>query len=177
MTELIELSERDRRRIAAHLLALEPESRWRRFLAGVADTSIQSYVDGLGSPRDVLIGAVDASEGPALIGLAHAGLCLDDDGVITAEIGLSVLAPARGVGLGSQLMRHAMAEAGRLGARRAVLHFSADNRPMQALARGIAGARVTGASVRQAAFDLQPPRPVRSGWRSRLSPEGAGRRC
>ena len=176
LTELITLTEQDRGRIAAHLLALEPESRWRRFLAGVADSSIQTYVDGLGAPRDILIGAVEGAkeakevEGaaepgdvPALIGLAHAALW-PEDGVLTAEIGLSVLAAAREAGIGRQLLRQAMVEAGRRGARRAVLQFSADNRAMRALLKSTAGALFTGASVRQAAFNLPmslPPPPAR----------------
>ena len=171
MAELIKLTERDRWRVKAHLLALEPESRWLRFLGGMADSSIERYVDGLGQPRDVLIGALSAGERPALVGLAHAAMLMHE-GSSTAEIGLSVLAPARGQGLGRQLLRRAMDEAGRLGAQRVLLLFSADNRPMEALAKGAGAARLAGTSVRQALLDLHAPAmpaAMPASWRAPLS--------
>ena len=159
MADLIKLTERDRGRVKAHLLALEPEARWRRFLGGMADSSIERYVEGLGQPRDLLIGAPAAGERPALaglLGLAHAAMLMHE-GLCTAEIGLSVLAPARGRGLGRQLLRRAMDEARRLGAQRVWLLFSADNRPMEALAKSAGAARLAGTSVRQALIDLHAP--------------------
>ena len=129
---------RDRARVEAHLRALEPAARRSRFLASVADSSLERYVQGLHPPHDVLIGALQAAHGTGLVGLAHLAL-FTHQGLAAAELGLSILAPARGQGLGRRLTKHAMAVASGLGAKRLVLFFDADNRAMDALARSIGG--------------------------------------
>jgi len=151
--DLLALDERDRPRLASHLLSLEPDARHHRFLASVADSSIERYVQGLSQARDVLVGAAVPARGGALAGLAHAALFMHD-GMPAAELGLSVLAPSRRKGLGQRLLRHAMALVRRLGAQRMLLYFSADNRAMHALARSAGGIFLPGHQIREVVIDL-----------------------
>lgn len=136
MFMLTRLTARHGTAIAEHLLALAPEDRRHRFMAMVSDDYIRRYVAGAAPSGDLLIGAFNAAR---LVALAHVAVGRDaaapDE--VTVEIGLSVHADARRLGLGRELCLAAKASATALGARRMLWHFSSANRAMLALAHGL----------------------------------------
>lgn len=109
-----ELSERDRRRMLMHFLALDESDRLLRFGAVLPDELITRYVQMLDFSRDTVFGVYN--DNLALVGVGHlafapreampvlSGATLKER---VAEFGVSVSASARGLGIGSKLFERA----------------------------------------------------------------------
>ncbi|HJV75420.1 MAG TPA: GNAT family N-acetyltransferase [Noviherbaspirillum sp.] len=109
-----ELSERDRRRMLMHFLALDDSDRLLRFGSVLPDELITRYVQMLDFSRDTVFGVYD--DNLALLGVGHLAFAprealpqLSDATVKEriAEFGVSVSASARGMGVGSKLFERA----------------------------------------------------------------------
>lgn len=109
-----ELSERDRRRLLMHFLALDESDRLLRFGATLPDELITRYVQMLDFSRDTVFGVYN--DNLALVGVGHLAFApreamptLSDATAKEriAEFGVSVSASARGLGIGSKLFERA----------------------------------------------------------------------
>lgn len=109
-----ELSERDRRRMLMHFLALDDSDRLLRFGSVLPDELITRYVQMLDFSRDTVFGVYD--DNLALLGVGHLAFAprealpqLSDATAKEriAEFGVSVSASARGMGVGSKLFERA----------------------------------------------------------------------
>ena len=105
-----ELSERDRRRVLRHLLALDSNDRLLRFGSMIPDAQISAYVDKLDFSRDIVFGVVNNVF--QLVGMGHLAFASADGRKSTtkqqiAEFGVSVSASARGQGVGTRLFQRA----------------------------------------------------------------------
>lgn len=108
------LSERDRRRLLNHFFALDEADRSLRFGSALSDEAITKYVQRLNFNRDTVFGVYD--DNLALLGVGHIAFtprdvipctqCTTTKPMI-AEFGISVLAAARGMGIGSRLFERA----------------------------------------------------------------------
>jgi GNAT superfamily N-acetyltransferase len=108
------LSERDRRRLLMHFLALDESDRLLRFGTVLPDEPITRYVQLLDFTRDTVFGVYD--DELRLIGVGHLAFAPRETSprLTTAtfkeriaEFGLSVLPEARGMGIGSKLFERA----------------------------------------------------------------------
>lgn len=109
-----ELSERDRRRLMMHFLALDDGDRLLRFGIVLPDELVTRYVQMLDFSRDTVFGVYN--DNLALVGVGHLAfapreaLPVLSDATLKAriaEFGVSVSASARGVGVGSRLFERA----------------------------------------------------------------------
>jgi len=109
-----ELSERDRRRLLMHFLALDDGDRLLRFGTVLPDELVTRYVQMLDFTRDAVFGVYD--DNLRLLGVGHLGfapreaLPVLSDATLKAriaEFGVSVAANARGRGIGSKLFERA----------------------------------------------------------------------
>jgi GNAT superfamily N-acetyltransferase len=109
-----ELSERDRRRLLTHFLALDEGDRLLRFGTVLPDELITRYVQMLDFSHDTIFGVYD--DNLALLGAGHLAFApRESSPVLTnatlkaciAEFGVSVAATARGMGIGSKLFERA----------------------------------------------------------------------
>ncbi|HEX2531141.1 MAG TPA: GNAT family N-acetyltransferase [Burkholderiaceae bacterium] len=109
-----ELSERDRRRLLMHFLALGDSDRLLRFGTVLPDELITKYVQHLNFTRDTLFGVYDSKF--KLVGAGHLAFAPRDavpaanEATLKeriAEFGVSVLESARGMGVGSKLFERA----------------------------------------------------------------------
>ncbi|MBC7413640.1 MAG: GNAT family N-acetyltransferase [Herminiimonas sp.] len=109
-----ELSERDRRRLLMHFLALGDSDRLLRFGTVLPDELVTRYVQRLDFARDTVFGVFDADL--KLVGVGHlAFVPCDTKPVFTtatekeriAEFGVSVSSTARGHGIGTRLFERA----------------------------------------------------------------------
>lgn len=144
------LSPRRRPALLRHFKALNAEDRRLRFGHPISDEVIALYVASLDPQHDGLFVARDARR--RIVGAAHVAL---RDG--RAEVGLSVLARARGLGLGTRLFQSAAEFARARGATRIDMHFLSENRGIQHIARKC-GMQIAGYAGESEAFLLIPPR-------------------
>lgn len=109
-----ELSERDRRSVLMHFLALGEKDRLLRFGTVLSDELITKYVQKLDFSRDTVFGVYDGKL--ALVGIGHLAFAPREtvpsvtDATLkerVAEFGVSVLESARGLGIGSKLFKRA----------------------------------------------------------------------
>lgn len=100
----VKLDESDRPALRAHFLLLDAADRHLRFGCAVADTSVERYVAQIDFSRDAVFGV--HAECRSFEGIAH--LALDDK---HAELGVSVLEPYRGRGIGTALVSRAAVHA------------------------------------------------------------------
>ncbi|OWW23098.1 GNAT family N-acetyltransferase [Noviherbaspirillum denitrificans] len=109
-----ELSERDRRRLLMHFLALDSSDRLLRFGMVLPDDLITRYVQTLDFTRDTVFGVYD--DNLALVGVGHLAFAPREANPVLsdatlkaqiAEFGVSVSASARGKGVGSKLFERA----------------------------------------------------------------------
>lgn len=105
-----ELSERDRRRLLMHFLALDESDRLLRFGTVLPDELITRYVQMLDFARDTVFGVYD--DNLRLVGVGHLAFAPREalpplsEATLKAriaEFGVSVSATARGMGIGSKL--------------------------------------------------------------------------
>lgn len=107
-----ELSERDRRRMVKHFLALEPRDRLLRFGTMLPDEQVTAYVNRIDFARDMVFGVYNRLFTLVAVGhLAFAPTEPDKNAVTekehVAEFGVSVGKTARGMGVGTKLFERA----------------------------------------------------------------------
>lgn len=109
-----ELTERDRRRLLIHFLALNEHERQMRFGSALPDELVTRYVQKINFSRDVVFGVYDDSLN--LVGVGHLaymprgampGMDKATERERIAEFGVSVLASYRGHGIGTKLFERA----------------------------------------------------------------------
>jgi GNAT superfamily N-acetyltransferase len=148
------LSPRHTRRIAQHLLALEPQDRYLRFGYAAQDRHIQGYVDNLNFARDEIYGIYNRAL--TLIAVAHLAFSAEPACMNCAEFGVSVHREARGKGYGSLLFSRAMTHARNQGVDMVFIHALSENAAMLKIATN-AGARVERHGSESEAFLALPP--------------------
>jgi GNAT superfamily N-acetyltransferase len=144
-----ELTRLERPRLAAHLLALEPEDRRLRFGLPASDDTIRDYVERLDFGRDALFGVFDDELN--LAGAAHLARA-----EAHAELGVSVLPAHRGRGIGAALLERAHTHARNWGIGTLFMHCLTENAAMMHLARK-QGMRIAAASGEADAHLALPP--------------------
>jgi len=120
-------------RIAAHLMALEPQDRYLRFGYAANDEQIHRYVDQLNFDRDELFGIFNRKL--ELIAMAHLAFSADPKCLSCAEFGVSVARSARGRGYGSRLFERAVMHARNEGVNLLFIHALSENTAMLKIAR------------------------------------------
>jgi GNAT superfamily N-acetyltransferase len=148
------LSPRHRKRIAQHLLALQPQDRYLRFGYAAQDANIQSYVDSLNFARDEIYGIYNRSL--TLIAVAHLALSAESTCLNCAEFGVSVNHDARGKGYGTLLFGRAMTHARNQGVSMMFIQALSENAAMLKIATN-AGARVERHGSESEAYLSLPP--------------------
>lgn len=144
-----------RRRIAVHLLALDPHDRYLRFGYAANDEQIRRYVDHLDFERDDIFGIFNRKLD--LIAMAHLAFIPSDPGAPPgAEFGVSVLAKARGRGYGARLFDRAVTHARNEGVELMFIHALSENTAMIKIARN-AGATLEREGSETEAYLRLPP--------------------
>jgi GNAT superfamily N-acetyltransferase len=121
--------------LTEHFQALGAEDRRLRFGATLSDESIARHIANIRYDGDSLFGVY--SDDLTLLAVAHLASRSDP-----AELGLSVLPAARGMGVGSLLFERAVLRARSLGIRELFMHCLAQNDAILHIARK-AGMQVT----------------------------------
>lgn len=140
-------------RIAAHLLALDPQDRYLRFGYAANDEQIRRYVSGLNFERDEIFGIYNRRL--ELIAMAHLAFSTNPDLKSCAEFGVSVLKQARGRGYGSRLFDRAVIHARNEGVDLMFIHALSENTAMLNIARK-AGATIERDGSESEAYLLLP---------------------
>ncbi|WP_317201938.1 GNAT family N-acetyltransferase [Janthinobacterium sp.] len=149
------LGDNHRSRIAMHLLSLNEQDRYLRFGYAAQDLQIEKYVGQLDFERDEIFGIYNRRL--QLIAVAHLAMSLCEETARCAEFGVSVLASARGRGLGARLFERAALSASNAGVELMFIHALSENAAMLSIARK-AGARVErDGSESEAYLKLQTP--------------------
>ncbi|WP_198972732.1 GNAT family N-acetyltransferase [Xylophilus sp. ASV27] len=143
-----------RERIAAHLLALDPEDRYLRFGYAASDEQIRRYVDGLDFARDEIFGIYNRRLD--LIAVAHLAIPREPGERRRAEFGVSVVKRARARGYGARLFRRAMMHARNAGVAEIFIYALSQNTAMLSIARK-AGATVQRDGSEAEAYLSLPP--------------------
>ena len=134
------LTPRHRPQILTHLLALGRDDRHLRFGYAAGSSQIEHYVEQIDFERDEVFGIFNRRlEVVAMAHLASLGGAGGQPGA--AEFGASVLAQARGRGLGSRLFERAVLHARNRGIDTLLIHALADNSAMLHIVRR-AGAKI-----------------------------------
>jgi len=137
-----ELSERDRRRLLMHFLALDDNDRMLRFGSVLPDELITKYVQKLNFSRDTVFGVYD--NGFKLVGVGHLAFAAREAlpalSHVTlkeriAEFGVSVSASARGKGVGTKLFQRAAIHCRNADVDTLYMHCLASNQTMIHIAR------------------------------------------
>lgn len=132
-----ELSERDRRRLLMHFLALGKDDRILRFGSPLPDELVTKYVQRIDFRRDTVFGVYDNRF--KLVGVGHLAFVPRDampsiNGATEkeriAEFGVSVLESARGLGIGSRLFERAAIHCRNADVDTLYMHCLASNKTM-----------------------------------------------
>jgi len=118
----------DRAALARHFLALDADDRRLRFGATLTDEAILQMEERIDFDRDEIFGIAD--DDLDLLGVVHVAFYPDK-----AELGLSVLPAARGIGLGNALFERAVTHLVNRGVREVFVHCLNENGAMMHLAR------------------------------------------
>lgn len=114
--------------LLTHLLALEPEARRLRFAnANTSDEHLRQYVEGIDFSNDAVFVVSNAEL--AIVGAGHLARSGEQ-----AELGISVLAEARGQGIGAALLERCAARARNWGVRVLFMNCLVENKAMLHLA-------------------------------------------
>jgi len=148
------LSQRHRRQIARHMLALSEPDRYLRFGYFASDAHIQRYVDGLNFARDEVFEVFNRRL--QLIAMAHLAFSHHSSALRSAEFGVSVSAQARGQGLGAQLFERAVLHARSKNIDLIFIHALNENEAMLKIVRR-AGAAVENSGGEMQAYLRLPP--------------------
>jgi len=136
------LSERDRRRLLMHFLALNESDRLLRFGSVLPDEMVTRYVQKLNFSRDTLFGVYDSHF--RLMGVGHLAFAPREalpavrDATTkerVAEFGVSVSAEARGMGIGTKLFERAAIHCRNADVDTLYMHCLSSNRTMMHIAR------------------------------------------
>lgn len=155
MSRLVhQLTPADLGRITHHFLKLDAEDRRLRFGMQLDDAGIRSYCGRFDFDKDALFGVFGQIEGApdggfALDGVAHLALWRG-----TGEVGLSVLAAARGQGIGSLLFDRALLHARNSGVAELFMHSLRENEAIRHIARRAGMRIVTDAHEADAFLEL-----------------------
>ena len=95
------LGDINREHLRAHFLQLDAEDRHLRFGSSLNDSAVIHYVDGIDFERDEIYAVADDAQ--TILGVVHIAVLPQE-----AELGLSVLAAARGQGIGNALFERAV---------------------------------------------------------------------
>lgn len=137
-----ELSERDRRRLLMHFLALGESDRLLRFGTALPDELVTRYVQKMDFARDTVLGVYDSKL--KLVGVGHLAfapreaLPLITGATIkerVAEFGVSVSESARGLGVGSKLFERAAIHCRNADVDTLYMHCLASNQTMIHIAK------------------------------------------
>lgn len=135
MSQLVhQLTPADRERIFRHFAQLNAQDRRLRFGTVLDDTGIRAYCDKLDFDKGAVFGVFGASL--ELDGVAHLALWPG-----AGEVGLSVLASARGTGVGSRLFDRAALHARNSGVAELFMHCLRENAAIRHIAKR-AGMRI-----------------------------------
>lgn len=121
-----------RRRIAAHLLTLDPADRYLRFGYSAGDAQIRRYVQRIDFKSDDVFGVYNRRL--ELLAVAHLAYAHSHACGSCAEFGVSVLRRARGRKLGKRLFERAVTHARNQGVTLLFIHALTENTPMLAIA-------------------------------------------
>ncbi|QAU33302.1 GNAT family N-acetyltransferase [Janthinobacterium sp. 17J80-10] len=136
-----ELTERDRRRLLMHFLALDEPERQMRFGSALPDELLTRYVQKINFARDAVFGVYD--DALRLVAVGH--LAYTPRGAMPslagatvreriAEFGVSVLAPYRGQGIGTRLFERAAMHCRNDDIDTLYVHCLSSNEPMMHIA-------------------------------------------
>lgn len=123
-----ELQADERKQLLVHLLALSADDRRLRFEHALSDDGLRHYVDGIDFSHDAVF--VVTGDNLAVVGAAHLAR---SDG--HAQLGVSVLPPGRGQGIGAALLERSAARARNWGIRAMFMNCLVENAAMMHLAR------------------------------------------
>jgi len=118
----------DRAALARHFLALDADDRRLRFGATLTEEAILQMEERIDFDRDEIFGV--ANDDLELLGVVHVAFYPGK-----AELGLSVLPAARGMGLGNALFERAVTHLVNRGVREVFVHCLNENGAMMHLAR------------------------------------------
>lgn len=124
----VRLRPTDRAALQEHFLRLDPQDRRLRFGASLSDEAIRQLDERIDFDRDELFGVID--DDLRLLGVVHVAFYPDK-----AELGLSVLPAARGLGLGNALFARAVIHLTNRNVREVFVHCLTENGAMMHLAR------------------------------------------
>jgi RimJ/RimL family protein N-acetyltransferase len=124
----IRLRAADRPALIEHFLALDSEDRRLRFGASLTDEAIRMLEERIDFERDEIFGI--AGDDLKLLAVVHVAFY-----PAMAELGLSVLPGARGLGLGNALFSRATMHLTNRGVRKVFVHCLGENGAMMHLAR------------------------------------------
>jgi len=136
------LSERDRRRLLMHFLALDDNDRLLRFGTVLPDELVTRYVQKLDFARDKVFGVYD--DNLRLLGVGHLAFAPKEALPVLsgatlkariAEFGVSVAAHARGKGVGSKLFERAAIHCRNEDVDTLYMHCLSSNQTMMHIAR------------------------------------------
>ena len=147
------LAEASRPALRRHFLSLEGEDVRLRFGVTIAPAAIVNYVDGIDFDADAVFGVHD--DELALVGVAHVGFTED-----LAELGVSVLAAHRGLGIGSALLGRAAEHVRNRFVTRLFMHCLAENATMLHIARKLGMQICVDAGEADAFLKLAPADPA-----------------
>jgi len=147
----VRLRNTDREALATHFLALDAIDRRLRFGAAIPDDAIRQLEERIDFDRDELFGIAD--DDMRLIGVVHVAFYPDK-----AELGLSVLPAARGLGVGNALFERAVMHLTNRAVREVFVHCLSENGAMMHLAAKH-GMRVVRDGIETDAY-LELPRPT-----------------
>ena len=159
MSRLVhQLSRADLDRIIRHFLKLDAEDRRLRFGAALDDGGIRAYCAQLDFDQGALFGVFGSfgvlggpDTGLELDGVAHLALWRG-----TGEAGLSVLASARGAGIGALLFDRALLHARNSGVAELFMHSLRENAAIRHIAQRAGMRIVTDANEAGAFLELPP---------------------
>jgi RimJ/RimL family protein N-acetyltransferase len=118
----------DRAALTTHFLALDAQDRRLRFGAALSDDAIRSLDERIDFDRDELFAIAD--DELRLLGVVHVAFYAGK-----AELGLSVLPAARGLGVGTALFSRAVMHLTNRNVREVFVHCLSENGAMMHLAR------------------------------------------
>lgn len=124
----IRLRNADRHALTEHFLALDADDRRLRFGAALGDDGVRALDERIDFDRDEIFGI--AGDDMRLLAVVHVAFYPDK-----AELGLSVLQTARGLGLGNALFSRAVMHLTNRGVREVFVHCLSENGAMMHLAR------------------------------------------
>ncbi|MBS1171129.1 MAG: Acetyltransferase family protein [Burkholderiaceae bacterium] len=137
-----ELTERDRPFLLNHFKALDANDRYLRFGSALTDEAIARYVDNIDFTKDTMFGVYESTLN--IVGVGHLSLAQPEAlPVLTgcerresiAEFGVSVLAPARRLSVGTKLFERAVVHCRNKNIDTMYIHCLASNKPMLCIAK------------------------------------------